>query len=177
MLRDFIEQIADLLKKDEVVRMMHYPGHRVHHRSSMHGKGGAAYSKKVRLDHCLRVAYISYTMAGILGLDKRVAARSGLLHDCGFDPESHESSTVQILRHPSRGALISHQLGETDEVSRAIYSHMFPINPGRPPATVTSLVLWFADKIDAVFETISFSTVLDKILNQYRVTTKLDRNK
>jgi putative nucleotidyltransferase with HDIG domain len=177
MLRDFMKEIADLLQREEVIRMIHYPGHRVYHRSSMRGRNGTIYSKKLRLNHCLRVAYLSYTMAGIFGFDKRVAARGGLLHDCGFDPKSHGSRIVQILRHASRGALISHQLGEADEVSRGIYSHMFPMNPRSPPATGTSLILWFADKIDAVLETISFSTVLDKILNQYRVTTRLNRDK
>jgi putative nucleotidyltransferase with HDIG domain len=116
-------------------------------------------------------------LAGIFGIDKRAAARAGLLHDCGLDPKSHLSRIAQILRHASTGALISHQLGESDKVARAIYSHMFPINPRRPPATGTSLVLWFADKMDAVLETISFSPVLDKILNQCKVSTRIDRNK
>lgn len=174
MLRDFMKEIADLLTRKEVIRMLYYPGHRVHHRSSMKGKNGTPYAKKVRLSHCIRVAYISYAIADVLGLDKRVSARAGLLHDCGFDPGSHDSSIVQILRHSSRGALISHELGEPYEVSMAIYSHMFPLNPRFPPASGTSLVLWFADKLDAVLETISLSTVLDKKLNQYRITTRLD---
>jgi putative nucleotidyltransferase with HDIG domain len=176
VLRDFMKQIVDLLQRDEVIRMMHYPGHRVHHRSSMQGRTGAVYSRKVRLYHCLRVAYMSYTLAGLLGLDKRVAARSGLLHDTGFDPESRETRAAQIRSHPSRGARIAHQLGESDRVSAAIYSHMFPVNPRSPPATGIALVLWFADKVDAILEMISFSIVLDKILKQYMVNTRRDRD-
>ncbi|WXG42525.1 MAG: HD domain-containing protein [Promethearchaeati archaeon SRVP18_Atabeyarchaeia-1] len=165
-----MSRIADLLKTKEVSRMAYYPGHRVHHRSLMKGENGATFAKKIRLNHCLRVAYICYTVAGILGLDRGISARAGLLHDCGLDPRSSEPRIVQILRHASRGALISHRLGESYEVSKAIYSHMFPLNPRFPPSSGISLVLWFADKLDAVLETLSFSTVLDKTLNQYRIS-------
>lgn len=169
-----MKQIADLLPRREVIRMTHYPGHRVYHRSAMQGRSGAIYSKKLRINHCLRVAYFSYSLARMLGLNKRIAARAGLLHDCGFDPGSREPRVAQILRHASRGALLSRELGETHEVSRAIYSHMFPLNPRSPPATGMSMILWLADKVDAVLETFSFSTALDKILNQYRITTRIE---
>jgi putative nucleotidyltransferase with HDIG domain len=173
MLKDFMEKIADLLPKKEVIRMQYYPGHRVHHRSSMNGKNGAIYTKKVRLAHCLRVAYLSYAMAGTLGLDKKMSARAGLLHDCGFNQRSPESRIADIFEHPKRGALISNRLGEPYEVSEAIRSHMFPLNPRFPPRSGTALVLWLADKFDAILEIISFSTVLDEKLNQYRIITTL----
>jgi uncharacterized protein len=168
-----MKNIADLLITREVSRMRNYPGHRVRHRSSMRGKNGVTYTGKVRLSHCLRVAYISYAVARVFGSDGRKSARAGLLHDCGFDPGSMEPRIIQILRHASRGALISRNLGEPNEISQAIYSHMFPLNPRFPPSSGISLILWFADKLDAILETISLSPILDKKLNQCEISTAL----
>jgi putative nucleotidyltransferase with HDIG domain len=165
MSQDFVDQIRDLLSKREVIRLAYYPGHRVTHRFPK-DKNSIAQSRKKRLDHSLRVAYISYALARFLRVNKRNTARAGLLHDCGFDPDSAEHPMTQVVKHASRGAEIASAQGEPQEIVKAISSHMFPLSPRNPPSSGQSLILWFADKIDSFLEYIGLSIILDKRINQ-----------
>jgi uncharacterized protein len=176
MSKDFAKQIRDLLSKKEVIRLNYYPGHRMSHRFP-DGKDRIYQSKRTRLKHSLRVAYISYTLARILRINKRTAARAGLLHDCGFDPDLTESPVIQVVKHPSRGAMIARKLGERQDVFRAISSHMFPLNARSPPSTGQSLILWFADKMDSFLEFIGLSVLLDKRINDTANVTSLSLNR
>lgn len=165
MSEDFANQIRDLLSKNEVIRMAYYPGHRVSRRFPR-GKNGIAELKRRRLNHCLRVGYLSYALARILRVNKRIAARAGLLHDCGFNPDSAQSPIAQVVKHSSRGAEIARRLCEPQETVKAISSHMFPLNLRNPPSSVQSLILWFADKMDSFLEYIGLSVFLDKRINE-----------
>jgi putative nucleotidyltransferase with HDIG domain len=164
MLEDFIRSIHDLLSVKEVTRLRYYRGHSMSSRVATE-KNGTLRIRKSRYNHSLRVAYLSYTIAGILRQDRAKAARAGLLHDCGLHPGSKESTTTQMLKHSLRSALIARNIGEDEQVVRAINSHMFPLNLRFSPSSWLSFIVWLADKIDGVFEFISLSTVLDKVLN------------
>jgi uncharacterized protein len=165
MSEDFTNQIRDLLSRNEVIRMAYYPGHSVSHRFPREINRIAGL-KKGRLNHCLRVGYLSYTLARILRVNKRIAARAGLLHDCGFIPDSAQNPMTQVVKHSSRGAEIARRLGEPQETVKAIFSHMFPLNLRNPPSSVQSLVLWLADKMDSFLEYIDLSVLLDKRINE-----------
>ena len=165
MSEDFTAKIRDLLSKREIIRLAYYPGHRVTHRFPK-DKKSIVHSKKKRLNHCLRVAYISYALARFLRVNRRNAARAGLLHDCGFNPDSHEHSMSQVVKHASRGAEIARNLGEPQQIVEAISSHMFPLSPLNPPSSGQSLILWLADKIDSFLEYVGLSILLDKRINE-----------
>lgn len=165
MSEDFANQIRDLVSKNEVIRLAYYPGHRLSHRFSR-DKSRIAQSKRKRLNHSLRVAYISYTLARFLRTNKRNTARAGLLHDCGFNPDSAEHPITQVVKHASKGAEIACKQNEPQEIVKAISSHMFPLNPRNPPASGQSLILWFADKMDSFLEYIGLSVLLDKRISE-----------
>jgi putative nucleotidyltransferase with HDIG domain len=151
MLADFISKIRDLLTRDEIKRVAHYPGHKLSHHSPKH-TGSTVSIRKQRLGHCIRVSYFAYRLASIVGANKGTSARAGLLHDCGFDPESCESPFIQVVEHPLRGAKIAHRLGEPEEVVSAVFSHMFPLNIRHPPSSLESFVVWLSDKVASVLE-------------------------
>jgi len=137
---EFLSYIEDLLRDGELIdRISNYPSHRL----SDHAKktnGG-------RLDHCLRVAYMSYKLAEILKLNKRKCSRAGLLHDCGYG--TNESAGIQFLRHSFYGSEIARKQKEWD-VARIVESHMFPV--GTAPNSVEAIVLWVVDKVDAILD-------------------------
>jgi len=166
MSQDFAKQIRDLLSRNEVIRLAYYPGHTLLHGFPKDRKA-IAQSRKNRLKHSLRVAYISYTFARFLGANRRNTARVGLLHDCGLDPDSAEHHIIQLVKHSSRGAKIARRLGEPREISEAILSHMYPINPRNPPSSRQSFILWFADKIDSILEYVGLSNLLDKRISEF----------
>jgi putative nucleotidyltransferase with HDIG domain len=165
MSEDFANQIRDLLSRKEVLRLAYYPGHRVSHRFPK-DKNDLAKSKRKRLNHSLRVAYISYTLARFLRANRRNTARAGLLHDSGFNPDSTEHPIAQVVNHASRGAKIAQKQGEPKEIVKAISSHMFPLNPRNPPSSGLSLILWLADKLDSFLEYIGLSFLLDKRISE-----------
>jgi uncharacterized protein len=175
MIKGFASEIKDLLSKKEVIRLRYYPGHRMSHRFPQN-KNRICESKRTRLNHSLRVAYISYTLARILRINRRKAARAGLLHDCGFDPDSNEPPVTQVVKHPSRGAIIASKLGESQDIVRAISSHMFPLNARSPPSSGQSLIIWFADKMDSFMEFIGLSVLLDKRINDNANCKSLSSN-
>ena len=151
---EFLSYIEDLLRDNELVdRMSDYPSHRL----SDHIKktnGG-------RLDHCLRVAYMSYRLAKILKLDKRRCSRAGFLHDCGYG--TNESAGVQFLKHFFYSAEIARRRKEWD-VAEIVESHMFPI--GKVPNSIEAIVLWVVDKLDAILDFFHI-TLSSACFNQY----------
>jgi putative nucleotidyltransferase with HDIG domain len=165
MSEDFAKQIRDLLSRKEVLRLAYYPGHRMSHRFPK-DKNDLAKSKRRRLNHSLRVAYISYTLARFLRANTRNPARAGLLHDSGFNPDSTEHPIGQVAKHASRGAEIAESQGESIEIVKAISSHMFPLNPRNPPSSGLSLILWLSDKLDSFLEYIGLSFLLDKRISE-----------
>lgn len=139
--KEFANYIEDLLKDNRMTdRISAYPSHRV----SDHVKKANPAS---RLDHCLRVAYMSYKCAKLLKLNKKKCCRAGFLHDCGYG--TNESAGIQFLTHSFYSAEIARERKEWD-VARIVESHMFPF--GSVPNSVEAIVLWVVDKIDAILD-------------------------
>ncbi|PDW01548.1 HD domain-containing protein [Candidatus Viridilinea mediisalina] len=89
-------------------------------------------------DHMLRVARYSYMLAPLLGADQRTAARAAILHDL-------DSRLGTLTTHGAIAARVAAELGESEAVSLAIISHMYPFGPR--PTTREGWVLAVADKL------------------------------
>ena len=119
-----------------------------------------------RLEHSFHVSVIAWKLAQVLGLDERLAARAGLLHDfCLYD--FHNDATqkkCQLVVHPFCAVEQSKKCFLlTRKEEKAIISHMFPLGP--IPTTGEAWLITLADKICAIGEFITgFNTVLHKRL-------------
>ena len=110
------------------------------------------------LEHCLMVAFFSYVLCRIIGLNFYAAARGGLLHDLFlYDWHTYGKETGHRFHgftHP-RAALINarkyFKLNAREE--NTILRHMWPLTP-IPPATAAGFAVTAADKICSLEETL-----------------------
>lgn len=112
--------ISDLLVHPKVVETREH----MHHSIPKH-------------DHLLRSVKYSYKFARWLKADSRICARAALIHDI----DSREGT---LTSHGEIAARWAADQGESDEVCKAIISHMYPFGPA--PTTREAWVLVLADK-------------------------------
>jgi len=139
--------MADLLEAEVLKSLEGFPSHAL------------ARSRGDRASHSLRVAFLSYAIAGLLGADRRTCARAGLLHDVGYEPG--EGVLEATLRHSGRSIAIARALGERPAVLEAMRGHMFPLEA--PPRSLEGLIVWFSDKLDAVLELLGLSGPVERV--------------
>lgn len=107
-----------------------------------------------RMEHCLFVAYMAFTICTFLGWNARAAARGGLLHDLFFYEWTPKSKQHRwhFFTHAGIALKNAEQHFELTEVERnIILRHMWPLNPV-PPRYKEAMVVCMADKICAVME-------------------------
>lgn len=113
---EFLDIVQNILDDDEFCKLTNF---RQHH-------------KTTRFMHSLNVSYLSWRMAKKLGMDEKIAARAGLLHDfCLYDfKEKLPKGKLQAFYHPKVAAKTSQEHFELHEKEcQAILSHMFPLGP------------------------------------------------
>ncbi|MGE4275886.1 MAG: HD domain-containing protein [Lawsonibacter sp.] len=129
-MNEFIQTTEELLDSNQV-RMMGQWKHHGHIST---------------LDHSLFVAYLSFRAARTLGLDKRTAARGGLLHDLYLYDSKDKSAHPgwQCFDHPRAAARNAEEITELSSKERnIILSHMWPLGgalPRSPEAFLVDLV-------------------------------------
>ncbi|MEM2957304.1 MAG: HDIG domain-containing protein [Candidatus Jordarchaeaceae archaeon] len=152
----FVRVVGDLLNSEYLKKLEGYPSHNF----SLVVKR----SKNSRRDHCLRVGYLSFLLCKLLGGNFKVCARAGILHDLGYDRQNVHKPLEQIFGHARKGAVIVQKMGEDARIVEAIRTHMFPI--GGVPKNRESFIVWFADKLDGLFEIFKLSKLIEKTLKK-----------
>ncbi len=107
-----------------------------------------------RFNHSLRVSYLAYKIANILGCDTTSTIRAGALHDFFLvrDDKNIMSSTKMFINHPmmaKENAITFFGVNEKEQ--NIIESHMFPMSPIAPKSKEAWIVT-FSDKVVALFE-------------------------
>ncbi len=116
--------IADLLSHPKVVETRDH----MHHSIPKH-------------DHLLRSVKYSYRFAQLLRANERTCVRAALIHDI-------DSRYGTLTTHGSIAARWAADQGESDDVCKAIVSHMYPFGPA--PTTREAWVLVLADKAASI---------------------------
>jgi putative nucleotidyltransferase with HDIG domain len=148
------EKIVEDLQNSEYLRMLeNYPSHRFSKTKQKRNR---------RRDHCIRVGYLSFRLCKLLAGDARVCARAGVLHDIGYDYREVNKPLSQTFGHAKKGAAIAQKIGENPRVVEVIRTHMFPISGA--PRSREAFIVWMADKIDALFEILHLSKLIEKNL-------------
>ncbi|MCU0490964.1 MAG: HD domain-containing protein [Chloroflexaceae bacterium] len=122
-----------------------------------------------KYDHLMRSARYSYRLAPILGADRRTCVRAAILHDIDSRKgtlRTHGAIAAQVARD---------ELGEPEQVSQAIISHMYPLG-GPRPTTREGWVLAMADKMASLRDITQFVGGLftGKSLRERRRLLELD---
>ncbi len=121
------------------------------------------------LEHCLTVAFVSYLICRIVGLNFYAAARGGLLHDLFlYDwhkpnpyPGLHGFSHPKIALYNARKNFFLTPLEE-----EIIRTHMWPLTLRAFPRHGESFVVSCADKLCAILETFG-------LIRRFRTTEAL----
>jgi len=89
---------------------------------------------ETRLDHSIKVSYISYKISKFLKLDYRQTARAGLLHDFYFDRTVHHKRIKEKVKlyttgHPCDALEnANNNFILSDKERDIIKTHMFPLD-------------------------------------------------
>ena len=107
-----------------------------------------------RLEHSLRVSYISYKISKKLKLNYKDVARAGLLHDFFIDKQlTYKQKKLSAFTHPKKcleNASRNYSLSNLEK--DIIFTHMFPLIPTRIPRYFESWVVSIVDKFVASYE-------------------------
>lgn len=97
-----------------------------------------------RYNHCIRVAFYTYTVTKFLHLNYYEATRGALLHDFFYDREGKKKKEMLVF-HPKYALEMAKEHFDISGIEEdIILSHMFPVAP-RVPRYVES---WIVDLVD-----------------------------
>lgn len=105
-----------------------------------------------RYDHCFRVAYHTYKVTKVLGLNYQSATKAAMLHDFFTDELENKKKIVRFRRHPKVAAENAKKyFGLTEMEEDIIVRHMFPIT-FTPPKYLESWIVDLVDDIVSAYE-------------------------
>ncbi len=138
-----LSYLSPYLENTDVLRMKNYIQH----------------GNVTTYDHCLSVAFLSYGIAkkfhSRVNMEELMAA--AFLHDFYLYDwhEPDKSHKWHGFHHAKRAADNARRVfGVSDTVYRAIYGHMWPLNPERIPTSGIARILFLADKCVSTRETL-----------------------
>lgn len=134
----FAACLGPLMRDPEVLALQHFRQHT---------------DATTRYDHCMAVAYFSFTVCRALGWDYSAAARGGMLHDLYLDrwPGSDGGALARWRTHPAAALENARRFGLSRREEDIIVKHMWPLTLC-PPRYRESYVVCMADKTAAVLE-------------------------
>jgi len=137
MLLEFYSHVNDILEHDEVIKLDNYTHHFCY----------------TRLKHSMDVAYVSFFIAKLLGLDARSTARGGLLHDMFlYDCHGEDAAPNHLRTHAETALANASKITELNPVEENIIKrHMWLINL-TPPRYREGFIVSFVDKFCAARE-------------------------
>jgi len=116
------------------------------------------------LEHCLSVAYISYSICQALGWDANAAARGGLLHDLFLynQYEKGRNMRTHLIMHSKIALENAENISSLSDIEKdIIVKHMWPLTL-KMPKYKESFVVNFVDKACAIYEAIYSLIALNK---------------
>ena len=115
-----------------------------------------------RLDHSYRVAYYSYKILKILGLNYVEGTRAAFLHDFFTDEVSNLGSVNRLTKHPKCALENAKKHFDISPLQEdIIIKHMFPVTI-TPPKYLESVIVDVVDDVASIYER---SSVISKQLS------------
>ena len=145
---EYIEQVLvlldDLPDKDVVRQMQNY---------IQHGSVST-------YEHCLNVAAVSYALAKKLPLSVNfhTLVLGAFLHDFYlYDWHSKNHERLHGFYHPKKAKENAEQLlNQPEDVTRIIYTHMWPLTFRSVPTSTEGWIVCLSDKIAAILEIFAY---------------------
>lgn len=121
-------------------------------------------------EHCMLVAYYSYKLAKMFGLDIESTIKGALLHDFylyKYKKTPGKNFIIEAFKHALNHPKIAHKnaikhFELNKKEANIIKSHMFPVGF---PRYAESWIITFVDKVVAVFE---YSTRVKSYVKKYK---------
>ena len=119
-----------------------------------------------RYDHCFRVAYHTYKITKLLGLNYWSATKAAFLHDFFLDEVQYRKPLARFREHPKFAVANTRKyFGLTAMEEDIIKTHMFPVT-FTPPKYLESWIVDMIDDVASVYERcISMKPILKPISN------------
>ncbi|MCH5196289.1 MAG: HAD family hydrolase [Oscillospiraceae bacterium] len=141
--KEYISCVSDLLENGNIQKLADFN----HHIGT------------TRFQHSLNVSYYNFLMCGFFGLDKKSAARAGLMHDLFFyDRRKHEKGigeSSHISEHPKIAFFNASEMFSINELEGdMIINHMWPMTLHLPKHRET-FVITLVDKFCAAAEVLT----------------------
>lgn len=133
--REFDNIVGDVLSLDEYQKLKYIKHHGIS-----------------RYDHSLRVAYYSYLITKIIGLDYKETAVAALLHDFFTDEVEDKWAIERLTKHPEYALANARKNVDLSEKQiDIIKNHMFPVTFS-PPKYLESWIVDLVDDVSAIYE-------------------------
>lgn len=105
-----------------------------------------------RYEHSMRVAYFSYRVTKLLGLDYKETTEAALLHDFFTDEVGDKSQFAKLRQHPKYAVENAKKYFDLSEKQEDIIAtHMFPVT-FTPPKYLESWIVDIVDDVASIYE-------------------------